>query len=184
MDDTDSARLGAAIRARRKQLGLTIVRLAELADLSHPFVSQVERGHARPSLDSLRRIALALGTSQIELMSGTSLGTTSPAPGVFGEGEARMLTSGDTRFTVIDSTGNKTERKAYFEHPEDEFVTVLAGTVIIDLGPDDERTLAPGDSAYYRGGTPHRWCSADGSPYRLIVVKERRQGAADEEDEA
>ena len=40
--------------------GLSLVRLAEITDLSHPFLSQVERGHARPSISSLQRIAVAL----------------------------------------------------------------------------------------------------------------------------
>ena len=36
------------IRARRKGLGLTLVQLADRADLSHPFLSQLERGLVRP----------------------------------------------------------------------------------------------------------------------------------------
>ncbi|MGO1880527.1 MAG: helix-turn-helix domain-containing protein, partial [Microbacterium gubbeenense] len=101
MPDTRPDRFGAAIRARRLDLGMTIVQLAELADLSHPFISQVERGKASPSLDSLARIARALGTSQVELMSGTSLTSAEATTGLFAGNEARVLTSGETRFTVI-----------------------------------------------------------------------------------
>src|ERR1700704_1743159 len=38
------AGLGAAIRRLRKERGLTLVQLARLAELSHPFLSQLERG--------------------------------------------------------------------------------------------------------------------------------------------
>jgi transcriptional regulator with XRE-family HTH domain len=59
--DNDALALGSRIRERRRALGLSLVRLAALTDLSHPFLSQVERGHARPSVTSLQRIAAALG---------------------------------------------------------------------------------------------------------------------------
>ncbi|MFJ9906177.1 helix-turn-helix domain-containing protein [Streptomyces sp. NPDC101152] len=53
--------LGAAIRQLRKEPGLTLVQLARLAELSHPLLSQLERGLTRPSMPSLHRIARALG---------------------------------------------------------------------------------------------------------------------------
>ncbi|WP_156758810.1 helix-turn-helix domain-containing protein [Microbacterium karelineae] len=177
MSEPSDPRVGPAIRARRRALGLTIVQLAERSHLSHPFVSQVERGRANPSLDSLDRIARALGTSQVELMSGTALPSTQQATGTFGGAEARLLTSGDTRFTVIDVQSDSTELGAYHRHPEDEFVTVLAGQVLIDLGSGRQDVVTAGGSLYYAGGTPHRWTSADGAPFRLIVVKERTAGA-------
>ena len=48
--DEQALALGTRIRERRRAKGLSLVRLAEIADLSHPFLSQVERGHARPSI--------------------------------------------------------------------------------------------------------------------------------------
>ena len=50
------------------------MRLAELSGLSHPFLSQLERGHARPSMVSLERIARALGSSQLELIAAAGTG--------------------------------------------------------------------------------------------------------------
>ncbi|WP_221585836.1 helix-turn-helix domain-containing protein [Microbacterium sp. G2-8] len=176
MTDLDPPQLGDAIRARRKALGMTIVQLAERAALSHPFVSQLERGRANPSFDSLGRLAHALGTSQIELLSGTALDSASAGLGAFGAGSARMLTHGDTRFSVIESAGANTDLGDFYEHPEDEFITVIAGSVVLELGAD-RLLIDEGDSRYFAGGTPHRWGSPDGSPYRLLVVKERRREA-------
>ncbi|MBL0887963.1 helix-turn-helix domain-containing protein [Myceligenerans indicum] len=182
MDNEDAERLGASIRARRRQLGLTIVQVAGQASLSHPFLSQVERGLARPSLDSLGRIALALGTSQIELMSGSTIDAGVPGvqvsrsdatTGTYGKEQARILVHGDTRFTPIDVRGTHQERGEYHIHGEDEFVTVLLGTVDVDLGDDGVFTLGVDESLYFPGGTRHRWGSHDGEPYRLLVVKER-----------
>ena len=46
--------LGAQVRALRRERGLTLKGLGKLAGLSHPFLSQVERGLARPSVGSVR----------------------------------------------------------------------------------------------------------------------------------
>ena len=54
------SRLGAQVRALRRERGLTLKALGQRAGLSHPFLSQVERGLARPSLDSVQAIAGAL----------------------------------------------------------------------------------------------------------------------------
>ena len=66
---TQQARLGRQIRQLRQEQGLTLVALAGLTRLSHPFLSQLERGLARPSMGSLERIATALHSSQSELMA-------------------------------------------------------------------------------------------------------------------
>ncbi|MDF2443819.1 MAG: hypothetical protein JWR01_2022 [Subtercola sp.] len=70
--DPQTRQLGAAIRAARLSKTLTLVELARLAKLSHPFLSQLERGHARPSMASLERIARALETSQLDLLAGAA----------------------------------------------------------------------------------------------------------------
>jgi transcriptional regulator with XRE-family HTH domain len=72
--DDDALALGTRIRERRRGLGLSLVKLAEETDLSHPFLSQVERGHARPSITSLQRIAAALGVEAGWLFIGDSDG--------------------------------------------------------------------------------------------------------------
>lgn len=53
--------IGTAIRDRRRGLGLTLQGLASGSGLSVPFLSQVERNLAHPSLLSLEAIAHALG---------------------------------------------------------------------------------------------------------------------------
>ncbi|MBI4933147.1 MAG: helix-turn-helix transcriptional regulator [Actinobacteria bacterium] len=52
--------LGDRIRARRVGLGLTLATVAQRADLSLPYVSNLERGRGNPTLDALRAIAAAL----------------------------------------------------------------------------------------------------------------------------
>lgn len=52
--------LGDRVRARRKELRLSQSDLAERADMTASFVSQVERGVTSPSIDSLYKISQAL----------------------------------------------------------------------------------------------------------------------------
>ena len=61
--------LGARVRTLRRERGLTLKGLGRLAGLSHPFLSQVERGLARPSVGSVERIAAALDVSVAQLWS-------------------------------------------------------------------------------------------------------------------
>ena len=54
--------LGTRLRARRRELGLTLKDIAKGAGLSVGFISQVERGLAAPSLSSLVSISRVLQT--------------------------------------------------------------------------------------------------------------------------
>ena len=51
-------RLGARIRHHRRQLGLTLVEVAGQAGISQPFLSQIERGKAAPSMATLEGLSL------------------------------------------------------------------------------------------------------------------------------
>jgi len=62
-----SSQIWKRIRACRKLARLTQEQLAERADLSPHFLGFVERGKANPSLNSLVRIAGALGVQLGEL---------------------------------------------------------------------------------------------------------------------
>ncbi|WP_206786814.1 helix-turn-helix domain-containing protein [Amycolatopsis sp. MtRt-6] len=184
--DEQAERVGACIRELRRSRGLTLVQLAGRTGLSHPFLSQLERGHARPSMVSLDRIAKALGTTQVELIAAGAPGlpdTDVGRPDVLraGEGarnqlpngEVRLLTRGRRAFDPIEWTGTNSEFGDYFRHAEDEFVHVVSGTLLLDLEKDGTVRLDAGDSVYYPGGTPHRWCSPDGSRFHLVVVKQK-----------
>lgn len=61
--DAAACELGDKIRALRQSLQRTLEETALAADISKPFLSQVERGLASPSLKSLAGIAKALGVS-------------------------------------------------------------------------------------------------------------------------
>ena len=55
--------LGAFIREQRRLTHLSLRKLAELAGVSNPYLSQIERGLRRPSADILQQIARGLSIS-------------------------------------------------------------------------------------------------------------------------
>lgn len=60
--------LGDAIRAERKKAELSQEKLAEKAGLSTVFISRVELAKESPSVDSLVKIARAMGVRVCELV--------------------------------------------------------------------------------------------------------------------
>ena len=57
------AELGNFIRDRRRGAQMTLRRMSELAGVSNPYLSQIERGLRKPSAEILQQIARALSVS-------------------------------------------------------------------------------------------------------------------------
>ena len=60
--------LGAFIRTQRELARLSLRQLAELTSLSHPYLSQIERGLHQPSVRVLKLLAEALNVSAETLL--------------------------------------------------------------------------------------------------------------------
>jgi transcriptional regulator with XRE-family HTH domain len=67
--DSPGQRLGEFLRAQRQLAGLSLRQLAELARVSNPYLSQVERGLHEPSLRVLTSLAQALGIPPHHLLA-------------------------------------------------------------------------------------------------------------------
>jgi transcriptional regulator with XRE-family HTH domain len=65
--------LGDFIRTQREILHLSLRQLANLAQISNPYLSQIERGLYRPSADVLKALARALGISPETLFAQAGL---------------------------------------------------------------------------------------------------------------
>ncbi len=61
--------LGAFIRAQREMMELSQRQLAKMAQLSNPYLSQIERGLHEPSVRVLKAIAEALNVRAATLLS-------------------------------------------------------------------------------------------------------------------
>lgn len=187
--DTDTwTHLGAAIRQRRRAAGLTLVHLAGLTTLSQPFLSQVENGRARPSMESLRRIAAALGTTPQALFGGPVLPAGAPnvtrrdavaalplAPGA--SSICRVLLAGDAPVHLVEFDGLPTDFLETWEHDGFEAVYVVTGEVEVEV--DGAVTqLGAGEVVSYAARLPHRHRSVGNEPARILLVETVVESAA------
>jgi quercetin dioxygenase-like cupin family protein/DNA-binding XRE family transcriptional regulator len=186
-------RLGSAIRTRRHQLGMTLVEVAASAGLSHPFLSQLERGLARPSMRSLTEIAATLGTTAQALMAASELpvfAADEPAAVPAAEpvsivrhvtdkialvdspgGSVRPLVRGERAMLPVEFNGAPRDFDEYYRHDGEEFVYVVRGLIEIEV-EGELHTATAGDSVYYPGGYRHRWRSLSDEEVRLVVVQQ------------
>ncbi len=187
--DLQAERIGGRIRELRLAQGLTLVQLAAIADLSHPFLSQLERGRARPSMGSLERIARALGSSQLELIAAAEddspeqedvvvVRAAEGSRGPYGDGTGRLLVHGKRRFHPMEFVGSNQIPGDFYQHDGAEFLHVVSGSVAVDLEGRQSSVLNEGDSIYFEGGIRHRWHAVEPGGYRLFIVKEKPEAVS------
>ena len=89
--------LGAFIRSQREMANLSLRQMAALADISNPYLSQIERGLHEPSVHVLRSIARALNLSAETLLAQAGLldGSEGQTPGM----DTAEAIRSDTRLT-------------------------------------------------------------------------------------
>lgn len=162
--------LGRMIHELRRHDRLTIADVAEQAGISCGMLSKIENGQVSTSLESLSRIADALGVSLAHLFRYYNV----PA------GTAQLVKDGTGMEVVRRGTrhGHAYRLLAYdrgpqrmfepflvtmddasevypsFEHPGTEFIYVLRGKMQYRHG-NQTYLLEPGDSLTFRGDVPH-----------------------------
>ena len=62
--------LGGRIKARREELGLTQLQLAQVLEVTPQHISVIEKNKRAPSLDSLAKLAQELGVTTDYLITG------------------------------------------------------------------------------------------------------------------
>ncbi|MFE2550247.1 helix-turn-helix domain-containing protein [Streptomyces sp. NPDC059355] len=177
----EAIEVGRVIRACRKQRGVSMAVLATRSGLSQPFLSQLERGLATPSLSSIYRIAEAL-----DVTPGTFLrppgrpGTVSHEadPQVIRVDEtagqvARVLIPGG-RSGVMEAYEHHFEpgrgERGWFQHPGEDFLYVLEGEIVLEVEGEEPLTLRAGQSAHHRGELPHRCHLSGPTAARTLLV--------------
>ena len=63
MSETKKSDLGEFIREQRRMAEMSLRKLSEVAGISNPYLSQIERGLRKPSADILQQIARGLSIS-------------------------------------------------------------------------------------------------------------------------
>ena len=171
--------LGSRVRALRRERGWTLKQLGREAELSHPFLSQLERGLARPSVGSVERIARAFDMPVGLLWSAPA--RSSGAALVRSDcGECRrhedpsapggVRTLAGEPVAVREWTGGSRHWPARREVAAGEVLLYVArGELEVDL--DGEiHALSEGDALLFDGGVPHRVRRTGGVGTRALKV--------------
>ena len=173
--------VGERLRAIRRLRRATLKTVAERAELSESFLSQVERGRANASVGSLKRIAVALGVNVADLFEPNGaiqrprvLRREARPNLAFGElGRKFMLTPRPLEHLQVIvgelDAGGSTGDESYTHGDSEELLVILEGVVSLQLG-SELFELSTGDSIDYRSSTPHRLVNIGGDPAEVMWI--------------
>jgi transcriptional regulator with XRE-family HTH domain len=182
--ETAEQRIGPELRRLRESAGLSLRTLADQAGFSASFLSQVENGVVSPSINSLGKMASALGVTLADLFS---VEPTSEAAVVRAHArpnfrsawsKARidaLMPSGGSRtlealMVMIEGGGSSGKHTA--TSSVDQFAMVWDGRLTLTHA-SEEIELNPGDSVLVRAKTPHRWHNSGHEAAQILIVSSR-----------
>lgn len=169
--------IGAKIKDIRVQNGLTQEELADRAELTKGFISQLERNLTSISIATLTDVLECLGTNLQEFFSDAQ-----EEKIVFGAED--FFEKNDTeaginiRWIVPNSQKNdmepilitlagKTKTAPDDPHPGEEFGYILKGSVVLHLGQKQYKAKK-GECFYYRADTAHFLENTSASPAVIL----------------
>ena len=182
MDD-----VGDRILRIREEKDLSLDEISKMTGFDVEFLSKIENKELQPQLGTVIKLSKALDSAFGRLVSGV------------GE-KLYSITRKDERRTISRSTSKKGQKQIYTykslapdvkgrhmeaflvqleEDPEkeislhegEEFIFVLDGEVVLEIG-EDKFVLEPGDSAYYLSTTAHHIAAKSGKATILAVMYE------------
>ena len=172
------ADVGKRIKDLRQQNGLTQQELADRAELTKGFISQLERGQVTPSLVTLFDLIECLGTTPADFFRDSS--------------KEKIVFSEKDFFEKVDESGNVTEwivpsaQSNQMEpvlvtitphgalpqdepHNGEEFGYVLSGRITL-WREEMKFDVRAGESFYYEADRPHRIENPGNRPAKLLWV--------------
>ncbi len=177
--------LGNAIRELRQRHKLTIAQVSEQADISRGMLSKIETGQITPGLDSLSRIARALGVSMSMLFRHYDAPTGSAQHVKKGQGMEvvrRGTKSGHSYELLAYDQGpiklfepfmitmdEQSESFPTFQHPGTEFIHMIEGTLEYRHG-QTVYVLEPGDTLTFEGEITHGPERLLNKPIRFLSI--------------
>jgi transcriptional regulator with XRE-family HTH domain len=177
--------VGAHVRRLRLDARLSLRALATRTEFSPSFISQLENGLVSPSINSMQKIAEALGVTLGEFFAaaaegqGGSVVRASERPvlsSTWSHGSVEALASmvGTTGKPTLEpvlitlEAGGRSGKHPY-ARPQPEFAFVVEGNPRLTLGPDTHAMRA-GDSASILPRELRLWFNEGPGPARILVV--------------
>jgi transcriptional regulator with XRE-family HTH domain len=177
--------VGERILKIREEKDLSLDEISKMTGFDIEFLSKIENKELQPQLGTMIRLSKALDSAFGRLVSGVG-------------DKLYSITRKNERRTISRSTSKKSQKQIYTykslapdvkgrhmeaflvlleEDPEkeislhegEEFIFVLDGEVILEIG-EDKFDLEPGDSAYYLSTTAHHIAAKKGKATILAVM--------------
>ena len=173
--------IGQRLKVLRKERGLTIARLAAEAGMSAGLVSQIERGTANPSLNTLEKLREVLGANIWEFRevpkepseaSFVRRAPNRPKVVVGANGFSKELLSPQNneamRFMILTIPPGAQNNET-LTGPGDKGGYVLEGEVLLSVG-SEAAVLSPGDSFQFSSTETHRVENHSGETARVLWI--------------
>jgi transcriptional regulator with XRE-family HTH domain len=178
--DATIRRVGARIRTRRKELGLTLNELAERTGVSISMLSMLERGVAGASIGTLVAVASALHLQMHDLFEVADESSQSPlirredqTEVVTGEGVLRRLLhhsrNDGVEVVMHEYEPGTASGDRPLHHEGREFGVLLSGSLTVEVDGVSHR-LRPGDAIAYDSTRPHRIANVGRGKARAVWV--------------
>jgi quercetin dioxygenase-like cupin family protein len=177
--------IGRRIARLRQQKGVSIGQLSQLTGFDRQMLQGIEKGEVCPQLGTIIKLSKALDSALERLLGegGQKLYA------VTRRGERKIITRSTTArgqqpaYTYMSLAPEvkgrhmealmveleETADQETSVHAGEEFIHVLAGTVILRVG-DEQFELEAGDSAYYLSTTRHLLSAKNGKARILAVI--------------
>lgn len=188
--DLISKSLGARLREMRRKAKLTLDDLAAATGFTKGYLSKVETGRSTPPIATLARIAQALNTEVAAFLQDVSAPSSAKSEqygvSIVRSDERSRVVRGGTSFgydyqTLVQNRFNRhmepflftfpplVLKEFFFEHPGEEMVFILSGSVEMQIG-EDMYILSPGDCIYFNSAIPHRGRGINGEAKAIAVI--------------
>lgn len=180
---------GAAIRAFRARMGLTLAEVSQRTNLAVSVLSKIENNRVSLNFDKLSRLSSGLGLDIASLLDPR------PANKPAGAVTARRSVTRSNDETVIETNNynhfyhatdlrNKsftpivadvrarsiTEFGDLISHPGEEFAYVLEGVVELHTDIYTPVVLCQGDSVFFDSSMGHAYIAAAAGPCRILSI--------------
>lgn len=177
--------VGAHIRQLRLATHMSLRSLAARTDFSPSFISQVENGLVSPSINSMQKIAEALGVTLGEFFAAAAQGQ---GGSIVRAAQRETLPSGWSQalvealapiggrhsleaMLITLQSGGRSGKHPY-PRPHEEFAFLLQGEVTLTLGPETH-ILEEGDAVMILARELRLWVNEGPSLALILVVSAR-----------
>jgi DNA-binding transcriptional MerR regulator/mannose-6-phosphate isomerase-like protein (cupin superfamily) len=165
---SDGPGMGHRLKALRQEKGLSLRDLAARSGVSASYLSSVERSLASPSVAALQKIAAAVGTNMVDMLTERTgddpgllvrpdqrrileLGS---VPGVRIEQLAGAQTQLESLLFIVGPGAGSVES---YSHIGEEFLYLISGAFEVTLDEAETYLMAPEDTLAFASLRPHRF---------------------------